>query len=120
MANIINKLIVGSVCTFLLILLDPVGFGPWIVDTFFGIAISSMFLAPLVSYITGEGRQYIPVTVLIGFVLFVVYFYCVSKMDLLSSVIFVLQWMATFTFISTLFGLMFSEYRKKLLELWNS
>jgi len=112
----IRKFLVGAVCLLLLALLDPLDFYPWLIDTLFGIAISAMFLTPLVNYITGERRHYLPVTLGIGFVLFVFYFFVFNNADLRATVIFVLQWMVTVLLISGAFMIVFREYREFMMK----
>ena len=119
MQNIMQKkLLIGSVALFIAALLNPLEFDEWIVDTLFGISISALFLTPLASMITGERRKVLPITLGLGFVLFLIYMQYYLNGDVIAAITFIAQWIATFAFISVIFQLVFSEFREKIGKLF--
>jgi len=111
-----RKLLIGAVSLLVIAILNPLGFYDWLTDTLFGISISALFLSPLASLLTGERRRVLPVTIGIGFVLFLMYMHYYLNDDLIATIVFVCEWMATFAFISVVFQLVFAEVREEFLQ----
>jgi len=97
-----RKMLVGSVALLLCVILSPETFGDWMLNTAVGIALSTLFLLPVASVIVEGKRVTVSATTLLGILIFLLYFHYYLNDDVLSSVLFLSRWLATFAFISVI------------------
>lgn len=95
-----ERVVIGMLALAILLFLFPVQTLSWIPSTVVGIAISILFLTPLLDVVSGKTDEYTLASLLFGSVLYVLYTEFCYGGDFVKSAVFVLQWMATTCFIS--------------------
>jgi len=104
------KLLIGTTALLLLLVLDPERFPEWLLGTFAGIAVSSLFLSPLSELISGRRISILLVSV--GVAVFLLYAHFFLGDDPKRAAEFLLSWLATFSFISLVFRRFFVKVER--------
>lgn len=114
MPTLYDKISLGGIALLILMFVSPWSeFTSWLIKSLFGAIIATFFFSPLMSYLLGEERTIHEKTLFtIGLVLYIIFYLVLADVHLF--VVYTLQGIALYSFVSAIVLLIYQTLAKKL------
>lgn len=111
-----ERIMLGIIALTILLLFFPISTLNWLPNAVVGIAISLLFLSPLMDVASGKTDKYTVASLAVGVILYLLYTEYYFKGDFVQSAVFVLQWMATTCFISYITSMIVKRLERAIIR----